>query len=154
MPHRSGVVLATALCLVAQDAAGPRILRPANESVVPAAPLVIVARGTGELRLDGKPLPAQTPAAGVVTATVTPSPGPHEVALGGLKVRFFAGDAAAPPGWKPFRAHPPAATCDACHTARSGAWSLKPESCFSCHDAKAFAEPHSHNAETLVECQT
>ncbi|MGH9659758.1 MAG: cytochrome c3 family protein, partial [Bryobacteraceae bacterium] len=31
---------------------------------------------------------------------------------------------------------------------------LKPESCFSCHDAKAFAEPHSHNAETLVECQT
>ncbi|MBI1790148.1 MAG: hypothetical protein HYR60_21660 [Acidobacteria bacterium] len=154
-------MLAASLCLC-QEPAGPHIFRPADQSVI-AAPLVIVARGSGkaELRLDGKPILTTQPGPSALTATLKPGPGLHELILadGGAerKVSFFVPGAANAPDWKLFKPHPPAAVCDTCHAVKDGAWDFKgatlAQSCFACHDSKPFAAAHSHNTETLAECQ-
>ena len=138
------------LVLVAALAVEAVILRPTNQSVVPPGPLSIVAKGEGELQLDGKPVAAQKPAPGVIHARVDVAAGKHVLTLGALKVEFAAGPA--PDGWKPFRAHPPAAECVTCHTAQS--WEFKgAEACLGCHDQAAFPKLHTHNTEVLNECQ-
>jgi predicted CXXCH cytochrome family protein len=155
--------LAITLLCFAADAPGPGFLRPLDETIAPAGPLVVVARtaGKAELRLDGKVVSASQPAPNVITATVNPAPGSHELALGDQKIRFFVRTAAnassAPAGWGEFKTHPPAATCETCHALKDGAWSLKTDpvadTCFGCHDAKPFPAIHSHNSEVLGECQ-
>jgi predicted CXXCH cytochrome family protein len=142
MPHRLGLILA----LAAQNA----VLRPTPQSVVPPGPLSIVARGAGELRLDGKPVPSAQPAPGVTTATVNVAPGKHSITFGGATVEFAAGTP--PAGWKPFTAHPPAAECAACHDTPS--WEFKGAgACLACHSGDGFARTHTHNSEVLAECQ-
>lgn len=141
----------------AQAPEGPRILRPLDRTVLKPGPLAIIARGAGELRLDGKPLATAQPAPEVVTATITPGPGLHELALGDRKLQFFVGATKAPSGWKAYRPHPPAATCETCHAVKDGAWGFQAvplsTNCFGCHDQKSFPVGHAHNAEVLAECQ-
>jgi predicted CXXCH cytochrome family protein len=156
MPHRF-VGLLLAACVFADE---PRILRPVDQSVVAPGPLSIVARGSAksELRLDGKQLAATQPGPSALTAVAKLSPGLHELVLrdGGSeqKIQFLVqGAPGAPAAWSPFRAHPPAATCDACHAVKEGAWEFKSGSCFACHDAKPFPSTHSHTTEVLAECQ-
>ncbi|MBI3698631.1 MAG: hypothetical protein HY238_27805 [Acidobacteria bacterium] len=165
MPHRLtrwGLGLAAGLCL-AQAPEGPRILRPADQSALPAGPLSVIARGDekSQLLLDGKPLEAKRPFATVLTATLAPASGPHTLTLATAgaeqKVQFFAGPKP-PAGFQPYRPHPPAAaTCDTCHAVKDGEWGFKgtvlSENCFGCHNQKTFATKHSHNEETLAECQ-
>ena len=151
------------LLCAAQQPAGPRILRPLDNSVVEKGPLSIIAKssGDGELKLDGQPLTAAKPANGVLTATVEPKEGPHELVLttGGAdyKIRFHVG-ASAPADWKNYRSHPPIAVeCTTCHSASGGQWALKEEvagpSCMTCHDAATFPKAHTHKPEELEECQ-
>lgn len=61
----------------AQAPEGPRILRPLDRTILKPGPLAIIARGPGDLRLDSKPLVSTGPIAAVLTATVTPGPGPR-----------------------------------------------------------------------------
>ena len=144
MPHRLGLVLATAL------AAETVILRPSPESVAPAGPLSIIAKGQGAVLLDGKEVAAQTPGPGVIHAKVEVTPGKHVLTIGGTKIEFAAG--AGPAGWKRFRAHPPAGECALCHEAKS--WEFKGAgACLGCHDGTVFAKTHTHNTEVLNECQ-
>ena len=167
MPNRLILTLFAAAFALAQEADGPGFLRPTSESVVAEGPLVVIARtaGMGEMRLDGKPLESKQPAPNVITATVKLASGRHDLTLstGGAEykaqifVKAKSGGAAAPEGWAEFRLHPPAATCETCHAVKAGAWAFKSaalsESCFGCHDAKPFPVSHSHNSETLAECQ-
>lgn len=142
---------------VAQDA---EIFRPLDQSSVSAGRLSVVARGStsAELRLDGKVVTVERPGPNAIAATLTLSAGKHELLLkdGGVekKVTFSAGAA---PGFTPFRPHPPAATCQTCHAVKDGAWAFKgdtlAENCFTCHKAESFAVAHSHNSDTLYECQ-
>jgi predicted CXXCH cytochrome family protein len=142
MPHR--------LVLMAALAAESVILRPEPRSIVPAGPLSVIAKTEAEILLDGKAIAAQRPAPGAAHATLEIAPGKHTLSAGGVTIEFAAGSA--PAGWKPFRAHPPASACGACHT--SGTWEFEgAEACLACHDAAAFAKPHTHNAEVLNECQ-
>ena len=163
MPYRPRLALLfVSLVGVAQQAGGPRILRPENNSTVDAGSLSIIAKavGEGELKLDSKPLTASKPANGILTATIEVSPGTHELVLvsGGAeyKVRFHAG-ASAPEGWQKYRSHPPAAECSTCHSAAAGEWALKEEvagpSCMTCHDAVSFPKAHTHKPEEIEECQ-
>jgi len=122
--------------------------------VVPPGPLTIVARGPGELKLDGKAVAATSPGPGALTAAVTAGPGAHELVLGDHKVRFFVGSGA-PAGFRAFRVHPPGeAACGSCHAVRDGFWEFKgaASSCFGCHDLKKFPVGHTHNSEVLAEC--
>jgi predicted CXXCH cytochrome family protein len=165
MPDRPrlGLILIAFLCF-AQQPEGPRILRPADRSILPPAPLSVIARtaGTGELKLDGKSVKATQPAPGVLTTTLTPSPGKHELTLvtagSEQRIQFQVGAVPAPlAGWKPYRSHPPSATCDTCHTVTGGKWSIKGDvagpNCLGCHDAKTFPLAHSHTTDVLEECQ-
>lgn len=155
--------MALAVACFAQEPAGPGFLRPLDQTVLPAGPITVVARtaGKAELRLDGKPIAASQPAANVLTATVNPAPGRHELAFDDQKIQFFARTAAnaagAPQGWSEFKTHPPAASCDTCHAIKEGAWTFKNDvlgdTCFGCHNAKQFPGVHSHTSETLAECQ-
>jgi predicted CXXCH cytochrome family protein len=164
MPYRLGLILAlAALICFAEDAASPGFLRPYDQTIVPAGPLAIVARAAGkaELKLDGKPLAASQPAPTALTATINPNPGRHELTLrnGGAeqKIQFFVRSPAAPQGWAEFKQHPPAASCETCHAVKDGAWSFKTDvladTCFGCPAAKQFPAIHSHNSETLADCQ-
>ncbi len=149
------------LCL-AEEPPGPKIFRPTEGSAVAAGPLVLVARtaGKAEFRLDGKAVPGAQPAPNALFAMVTLAAGPHALSLvtasGEEKIKFFVGPKA-PDGFQPFKIHPPGAGCETCHATKQGVWAFKhaavSASCFGCHDAKAFAEIHSHNAEVLQECQ-
>jgi predicted CXXCH cytochrome family protein len=138
------------------------IFRPADQTVVPPGALSVAARvaGKAELMLDRKPVPAAQPAPNALMASLKIAPGRHEltVSSGGVerKIAFFAGPGA-PADWKPFRPHPPAASCDTCHAVRGGSWAFKNEvladTCFACHEAKQFPAIHSHTPEVLAECQ-
>jgi predicted CXXCH cytochrome family protein len=141
MPYRLGLALALA---------GPEVfLSPLPQSVVQPGSLPVIAKGAGELRLNGKPVTASTPSPGVVHAKVEVGPGRHVLSLGEHRIEFAAGQAQE--GWKPFRAHPPAAQCAACHTPQT--WEPRgAEACFACHNAEPFAKVHTHNAEVLAEC--
>jgi predicted CXXCH cytochrome family protein len=141
MPQPLGLILA----LAAQNI----VLRPLPQSVVPAGPVSVIAKGAGDLRIDGKPVKAAQPAPGVVTAELKLTPGRHVLTFGTAKVEFGVG--APVDSWKPFRAHPPASDCGACHTAPD--WEFKGhDACLNCHDRQAFAKLHTHNAEVLAEC--
>jgi predicted CXXCH cytochrome family protein len=142
MPHRVGLILA----LAAQN----MVLRPTPESVVPPGALSIIAKGAGELRLNGAPVKAVQAAPGAIHAEVTIGAGKHVITFGEARVEFAAGTPVA--GWKPFRAHPPAGGCSACHTVNP--WEFKgPDACLRCHERQGFAKLHTHNAEVLAECQ-
>ncbi len=150
------LLLALAWIGAAEEGTGPRFLRPADQSVVPVAPVSIVAKGKA-LKLDGKPLAAARPGPEALTATITPSPGLHELEVDGVRIRFFAG-AGAPSGWLEFRPHPPGgAACTTCHAVVQGAWEIKGgvtgDRCMECHDAEAFVKVHSHKTEVLIDCQ-
>lgn len=127
------------------------ILRPADQSVLKPGPFSVIAKTEAELKLDGKPLAVTRPAPGIATATINPAPGLHEISAAEERVKFFVG-AGAPPGWKEFRAHPPAASCESCHAIVKGAWEFA-GNCFQCHDQKAFPKIHQHNTEVLADCQ-
>ena len=149
------IVAAAALAAAPTEQA---ILRPADGAILDPGPLSIVARGKAQLRVDGKQVAAASPGPGAVAATVNPAPGLHELAFGDRKIRFFVGASEAPAGFRAYRAHPPAAAgCETCHAVKDGAWGFRgatlAASCFGCHDAGRFPEPHSHNATVLGECQ-
>ncbi|MCW5979264.1 MAG: hypothetical protein KIT09_14410 [Bryobacteraceae bacterium] len=163
MPGRLRLtLLCGAFLCAAQQPSGPRILRPADGSVVDQGPFVAIAKtdGEGSLKLDGQTVKGDVPASGVLTADIDLGPGPHELALstGGreYKIRFHAGPSP-PEGWSPYRSHPPGGDCGACHSAAAGAWSLKDEvagpACMVCHDAAAFPKTHTHKPAELEECQ-
>lgn len=157
--NRAATVCSLVLVCTAQET-GPEIFRPSDRSIV-SGPLSVVARGSASaaLTLDGNPLKVDRPGPNAITVSLRIAPGKHELALidTGVekRVTFFVGDA--PPDFAKFRAHPPAATCQTCHAVKDGAWAFKgdtlAENCFTCHKADAFATPHSHNADTLYECQ-
>jgi len=134
-------------------------LAPADQSLVPAGPVRVIARpaSSAPLLVDGKRVDSTEPAPGVMTAVVHLAPGGHELEVAGVKLRLFAGSGPPPPGWKPFRAHPPAAACDMCHLAKAGVWGLKRASaaslCFTCHGRPQFPATHTHNTDILAECQ-
>ena len=151
MPDR--LVLILALAAQAQTG-GPGILRPADKAVLPPGPLTVIARGAGPLRLDGRGVSVRVQNGDIVTATVTPAAGLHELSFADQKLRFFVGPGA-PADFRPYRLHPPAtAACDTCHTVRDGVWEFRgaASSCFGCHDQKKFPVGHTHNAEVLSEC--
>ncbi|MBM3727836.1 MAG: hypothetical protein FJW40_20735 [Acidobacteria bacterium] len=148
------------LPLVAQNAEGPRILRPTDRSAVPVGALQVVVKAPvgAALTLDGAKV-ALIPLGGEAqTALLKLAAGRHEIALaGGNKLEVFAGEGV-PAGWKPYRTHPPgAAACTACHTNQGGGWAVKGdttgENCRQCHKLEGFAKGHMHNTETLNECQ-
>ena len=144
MPYRFALALAATL------AAETVVLRPTPQSVVPPGPLSIIAKGEGDVLLDGKAVTVQKPGPGVIHAEVKVSSGKHVLTIGAAKVEFAAGQG--PDGWKAFRAHPPAGECVSCHAAES--WEFKGAgACLGCHDGTAFAKTHTHNAEVLNECQ-
>jgi predicted CXXCH cytochrome family protein len=156
MPHRLFVLIS--LCGFAQDAEGPAILRPTNQSSVPAGPLSVVARITGDaqITLDGKPVAAEKRASNVLSANIEVAPGVHELTLGAQRVKFAAVAAGenTPAGFKTFRAHPPKAACETCHVAKAGTWEVKETvtNCFTCHETATFPKKHDHNAEVLKDC--
>lgn len=139
MPLRFGIVaFAFALLCAAEE---PAILRPTDHAAMPETPFRVVARG--KPLLDGKPFDSSQP--------IKPAPGLHELTLGSEVVKFFVGSPA-PAGFKPFRVHPPAAACDACHAASTGGGDLKANACFACHNEKAFPKTHMHNPQVLEDC--
>jgi predicted CXXCH cytochrome family protein len=158
-----GLIVLLALACVAQDEdKGPRFFRPLDHSVLKPGPLSVIARtdGPAKLLVDGKQIEAKTPAPNVLAATVSLTPGPHELSFGDRKITVFceAQPNSAPAGFQPFHAHPPGgAPCEACHAVKDGAWSIKgvstAENCLVCHDRKTFPEVHTHIPKTLEECQ-
>ncbi len=152
--RRRGWLAGLAALALAQPGDAPAILRPMDHSIVEAGPLTVIARTTGELRLDGQLLNTAEPAPGIRTATATLTPGRHQVQSGDHKADIFAGPGA-PAGFRPYRLHPPGgAACDTCHVLRQGAWEFKgaSTSCLGCHDQKKFPAGHTHNSEVLAEC--
>jgi predicted CXXCH cytochrome family protein len=159
MMHHAVLVMAVAAAASAQD--NPLILAPAPDSVVAAGTLRIIGRAEGQaqLLLDGVKLDTQTPAASVLFSDVKIGEGPHELLLKGgsgeSRIRFTASKAQS--GEKMFRPHPPAAACDACHAVRNEAWAMKRPTlsplCFTCHQREKFVPSHTHNTETLADCQ-
>ncbi len=152
--NRLSILIILATLTQAQDAT---ILRPMNQTVIPAGPLTIAAKGpaSAKLTLDAKPIESQQPAPGIHTATIKPDPGTHELALGTAKVQFAVGTG--PAEWKAFRQHPPTAQCTTCHAIKSGEWAFRTEkladTCAGCHDLKTFPKTHNHNTEILKDCQ-
>ena len=153
----AAIGLAALILASASPSVVPAILRPPDGAVVRQGAFLLIARGSGkaELQIDAKPLPAVEVGPGAWTASIQASPGDHEARwitpAGEHRVRFQVNAAGS------FRIHPPAASCEACHTVSDGAWALKgasvQSSCAPCHDLKNFAASHSHNTETLAECQ-
>lgn len=143
------LIALVALSLAADE---PQILRPAEDAVLKPGEFTVITRAAG-ISLDGKPVPAKQHAASVWTAIINPPPGDHELRAAGSAIRFRVSDKGAT-----YRVHPPAATCESCHTVKNGAWELRTaaleSSCSACHDLKNFAVTHSHNTTTLAECQS
>jgi predicted CXXCH cytochrome family protein len=137
-------------------AAANLILAPPPEASFQSGPVQVIARvdGDSELKLDGRPVRVESPHPGVVKASLTPGPGIHELTLGGQKVRFAVGPAE---GFKDFRGHAPASTCDSCHAVRNGRWRFVRASlanvCSRCHAKEAFPAKHTHQMDLLPDCQ-
>jgi predicted CXXCH cytochrome family protein len=119
--------------------------------------LVALAGADAKPAVDGKPVEAKSPHAGVLQAELRLAAGVHELTLGDKKVRFSAG---VPAGgeFKPFRDHPPMqAGCDSCHAVRNGAWRFQRASlasvCGQCHEKEKFVAKHTHDMGILTDCQ-
>ena len=151
MPHRLLIALLGVAALPAE------ILAPTQDAVVAVGAVRIIARveGKGELRVNGKNVAAESPAAGVLTAEVKLTAGAHEIALFAAgkeeKRKIQVG------GKVNFRPHPPAAGCDACHAVKNGEWAFQRASltgvCFTCHQRDSFAAKHTHVPGVLADCQ-
>ena len=159
MPHRLSLIASiAAICLAQQPA--PDILSPAADSRFSKGPVRVIARSEAGavLRLDGKPIVAESPADGVLLAYLTPAAGVHEIVLktakGEQKVRFSVG---AEGSFAPFREHPPVANCQTCHAVKNGVWSLQRASpvllCSQCHSKESFPKTHTHIPGVLADCQ-
>lgn len=142
----------------AQEPQTAGILRPSDRSVLQSGALQIIAR-TGEIWLDGKPIRQPQDRGGRQALSVSAPAGKHELlwkhAGGFQKIEFFvaSGPTETPPGWKVYKEHPPQAECAACHAGEKDfRKSSIAETCFSCHEQKAFPAAHSHNSEVLAEC--
>lgn len=144
----------------------PGIMRPTDHSVLETGEVQIIARSGAEVLLDGQPVSITKSSLlpGGVLSLRLPA-GRHELLWRSLttqqRVQFFvaAPDNAsgAPAGWKVYRAHPPLAECQTCHavTGKKTEAFTKPqlsETCFTCHDQKAFVGAHAHNDEVLADC--
>ena len=157
------VLLLLAAMGSAQENAPNRILRPVDGAVIADGKIEMIAKlvSKGQLLLDGKILNTRQKAPGVITYALETAAGLHVLELqfegGTEKVRFAAGPAPEGEVWKPFRLHPPAATCETCHAVISNVWELKhaklETSCGGCHNAlKGFAANHQHNTTQLADC--
>lgn len=141
--------------------AQPQFLSPLTQAVVAPGQLRVVAKGAGkgQLFLNGKPVETASPVAGVFSAELKLAAGRHELLLksedGEAKAVVFAGSEHQ--GWNVFRQHPPVATCDTCHAVKNGEWATKRASlaplCFACHERGRFPVTHTHNTDTLADCQ-
>ncbi len=138
------------------------LFTPVDQSVVSEGKLRVAGRAAGkaELLLDGKATPHTSPGPGAVMADLTLTPGAHELVLRGeggeAKARFFVGKEHG--DWKLFRPHAPvAAGCDTCHAVKNDTWALKRASlsplCHTCHEKEKFPVVHTHNTDTLADCQ-
>ncbi|MBM3739627.1 MAG: hypothetical protein FJW39_27995 [Acidobacteria bacterium] len=143
------------LCFAQED---PAILAPPRGVAFPGGEVRVIVRADGktQLKLDGKPVSAETPAEGVLTAALQLAPGAHEISYGAETVRVFAGPG---PGaeFKPFRPHPPVANCTTCHAVKNGIWTFQRASlatvCSQCHAKDKFPAKHTHEMGILADCQ-
>lgn len=156
------VVLIEAVSLTnAQDPDQAGILRPTDQSVLETEEVQIIARA-GECWLDGKSIrkfQTQNPRQAL---SIRLSAGRHELVWKNgdahQRIQFVvtgSESAVVPAGWKVYRAHPPQSECQTCHAGDQPAdfkKSTVAETCFTCHEQKAFAASHSHNDEVLAEC--
>ena len=156
------VVLTEAVNLTnAQEPEKAGILRPTDQSVLETEEVQIIARA-GEVWLDGKSLKERQTQGARQALSIRIPAGRHELiwkngdAL--QKIQFAvtsSGNIAIPPDWKVYRAHPPQAECQNCHSGenpRDFKKATVAETCFTCHEQKAFAAGHAHNDEVLAEC--
>lgn len=141
---------------------GPAIFSPVDESLLSAGAVRVIGRATGkaELLLDGKPVVFASPGPGAILAETKLTDGAHELVLKGeggeAKARVFVGKEHN--GWKIFQTHPPGGvSCDTCHAVKNDTWALKRATlsplCHTCHDKGKFPLVHTHNTDTLVDCQ-
>ena len=156
------VVLTEAFSLTnAEEPEKPGILRPTDRSVLETETIQIIARA-GEVLLDGKSIKGPKIQATRQAVSVRVPPGKHELIWKNgdvlQKTQFVvttSGNTTIPPGWKVYRAHPPQAECQNCHAGETPGdfkRATVAETCFTCHDQKAFAAGHAHNDEVLAEC--
>jgi predicted CXXCH cytochrome family protein len=135
-----------------------QILRPLDQSILESGMVKLVAKAgeTAKLLVDGKPVATTKAGPNALSADLTLTPGTHGITLDAQKIQVFVkGSGSAPAGWEVFRPHPPSASCDACHVAKEGAWSVKSydSSCAGCHNLAKFPQTHTHAATVLEECQ-
>lgn len=141
----------------AQEPAPNRILRPTDGASLPNGKIEGIAKvaTSGKVFLDGAPVAAKEKAPGVLTFSIDTPSGAHTLELkydgGSEKLTFTSGNSG-----KPFRMHPPAATCETCHAMKESAWAFKNDmlekTCSGCHNLKEFAKTHQHNLEQLADC--
>lgn len=151
-----------ALCSGQEDDRSPGFLRPTDRSRVPAGQFSIIARtaGAAQLWVDEREVAASQPTPQVLSATVTLTPGPHELKLTTAGRQFIvhvvAGDRAREE-YRPFRVQPPAAGCTNCHKVAGPSWNLAKDNvsdlCAACHDLTKFPLVHQHAVAVLQECQ-
>ncbi|MEZ5404260.1 MAG: cytochrome c3 family protein [Bryobacteraceae bacterium] len=147
--------LAAALMAVAALAQDARVLAPPDGAVfAEGAAIRVIARVPegAAVTVDGKPAALESPHAGVAAGVVKLGPGEHRIAAGGSAVKIAVGGGAAT-----FRAHPPVDDCTSCHMVRGGRWRFLRASlsnvCSNCHAKDAFAAKHTHQMDTLPDCQ-
>jgi predicted CXXCH cytochrome family protein len=154
---KSLLVLLVGLRLAADPDDG-KILRPADNSSFTGGEVDLIATAAGgSLQLDGTPIQASQPFPNVFHAALKASPGLHSVVLtwaGGRKeVRFFVGPNP-PPGFQPFRQHPPVpgVECTQCHALNQHGRFVFKGGCFECHKRDEFAKVHTHDPSVLEQC--
>lgn len=150
----------------------PRVLFPANGSVVESGPFEVIALAaekedgsfeTLPLQVDGKDHPWQSYALPVCIAHLELPPGEHYLSLGIYDVMFFvAGSEITPPkDWPVAKAHAGAEAwqkCGLCHetTPQDGQTVLGMhkgwEACSPCHPASDVAAKHNHSEPPLRDC--
>ncbi|MBM3793538.1 MAG: hypothetical protein FJW31_05620 [Acidobacteria bacterium] len=150
------VLLAAALVCAAEEP-GAILAPPTLSAHAGAGTVRFIGRGTGALKMDGKPVETVSPHAGVQAAELKPaSEGAHTLEFEGQTLRFFTG--ANPDGeFKAFRAHPPSNQCETCHAVRNGRWRFQRVSlasvCSQCHSKETFQAKHTHEMPVLTDCQ-
>ena len=135
-----------------------RIVKPSEGDWIPSGSVEVIARSAqGRLSLDGKPLEADSPFPGVLSARFSARPGHHVLVLespdGRIDVSFFTGEEQPDGGPRPYVSHPPASiACAHCHgVSRRGRFRFS-GGCQSCHAEEAFIQVHSHPPHELASC--